>query len=144
MAGGGAREKPLVGRLVAHLLDAEHEDHVVHAAGDGHGADAEGVGARRARVLDSRARDAGEADRGRHRVAADALLAPERPPLRGHDHGVDLGRLEALVDGGDRGLERARGHLLVALLEQLAELDEAPADDRDSVPGHLYNSLCTL
>src|SRR5207244_12485523 len=101
-------------------------------------------GARRARVLDPCARDAREADRGRHGVAADALLAPQRAALRGHDHGVDLRGLEALVDSGDRGLERARGHPLVALLEQLAELDEAPADDRDSVPGHLYNSLCTL
>ena len=45
-------------------------------------------------------------------------------------------RLEALVDVGDRGVERARRHLLVALLEQLAHLDEAGADDGDLVPAH--------
>ena len=33
--------------------------------------------------------------------------------------------LEALVDARDRGVERARRHLLVALVEQLAHLDEA-------------------
>ena len=45
--------------------------------------------------------------------------------------------LEALVDAVDRGGERAGGHLLVALLEQLAELDEPGADDGDLVPAHV-------
>ena len=69
-------------------------------------------------------------------VAADAFLAPQRAPLGRDERGLDLVRLEALVDARDRGLERARGHLLVALVEQLAHLDEAGADDGDPVPAH--------
>ena len=136
MPGRRPRQQAFLGRLVAHLLDADDEHDVVHAAGDGHRADAERIRARRAGVLDARARDAGETDRGRHRVAADALLAPERPPLGGDERGVDLLGLEAAVDVGDRGLERARRHLLVALLEQLTELDEPGADHGDPVPAH--------
>ena len=45
-------------------------------------------------------------------------------------------RLEALVDARDRGVERARRHLLVALLEQLTHLDEPGAHDRHPVPSH--------
>ena len=52
-------------------------------------------------------------------------------------------RLEALVDARDRGLERARRHLLVALLEELAHLDEPGADDRDLVPTHGVTSFFT-
>ena len=137
VAGGGAREEPFLGRLVAHLLDADDEHDVVDAAGDGHRADAERVGAGRARVLDAGARDAGEADRRRDGVAADALLAPERAALRGDERGFDLRRLEALVDAVDCGGERAGRHLLVALLEELPELDEPAADDRDPVPAHV-------
>ena len=141
VAGRGARQQAFLGRLVAHLLDADHEHDVVHAAGDRHRADAERVGARRARVLDPRARDAGEPDRGRHGVAADALLAPQRAALGGDERGVDLVGLEALVDARDRGVERARGHLLVALVEQLAHLDEPGADDGDLVPAHDASSV---
>ena len=79
-------------RLVAHLLDADDEHDVVHAARDRHRADAERVGTRRARVLDARARDAGEADRGRDRVAADAFLAPQRAALGRDERGLDLRR----------------------------------------------------
>ena len=43
VAGRGPGQEPLVGRLVAHLLDTDHEDDVVHAAGDRHRADAERV-----------------------------------------------------------------------------------------------------
>ena len=71
-----------------------------------------------------------------HGVAADALLAPERAALGGDERGLDRLRVEALVDGGDGGVERARGHVLVALVEQLAELDEPGADDGDLVPRH--------
>ena len=83
----------------------------------------------------------GEADRGGDRVAADALLAPERAALRRDERRLHLDRLEALVDALDRGGERARGHLLVALLEQLTELDESAADDRDLVPAHVARLL---
>ena len=106
------------------------------AARDRHRADPERVGTRRARVLDARARDAGETDRGRDRVAADAFLAPQRAALRRDERGLDLRGLEALVDALHRGVERAGGHLLVALVEQLAHLDEAGADDRHLVPAH--------
>ena len=70
----------------------------------------------------------------RDRVPADALLAPERAALGRDERGLDQCRFEALVDAGDGGVERARCHLLVALLEQLAELDQPGADDGDSVP----------
>ena len=136
MSRGGARKEPFFRRLVAHLLDADHEHDVVHAARHRHRADAEGVGTGRARVLDAGAGNAGEADRARHRVPADAFLAPQRAPLGGHERGLDLVRLETLVDARDRGLERARRHLLVALLEQLAHLDQPGADDGDLVPAH--------
>ena len=108
----------------------------MHAARDGHRADAERVGAGRARILDPRARDAGEPDRGRDRVAADAFLAPERSALRRDERGFDLVRFEALVDASDRGLEGARGHLLVALLEELTHLDEPGTDNGHPVPAH--------
>ncbi len=108
----------------------------MHAARDRHRADPERVGTRRAGVLDPRARDAGETDRGRDRVAADALLAPQRPALGRDERGLDLCGLEALVDALHRGVERARGHLLVALFEQLTHLDEPGADDGDLVPRH--------
>ena len=98
MTGRGPGEQALLGRLVAHLLDADDEHDVVHAAGHGHRPDPERVGAGRARVLDPGARDAGEPDRGRHGVAADALLAPERAALGGDERGVDRLRVEALVD----------------------------------------------
>ena len=132
----GTRQQAFLGRLVAHLLDADHEHDVVHAARDGHRADAERVGSRRAGVLDARARDAVEADRGRDRVAADALLAPQRAALGRDERGVDLMGLEALVDARDRGVERTGGHLLVALVEELAHLDEAGADHGHLVPRH--------
>ena len=45
--------------------------------------------------------------------------------------------LEALVDAVDRGGEGVGRHLLVALLEELAELDEPGADDGDPVPAHV-------
>ena len=80
--------------------------------------------------------DTGEPDRGGNRVAADALLAPERPALGGDERRLHLGGLEALVDAVDRGGERAGRHLLVALLEQLPELDEPGSDDGDLVPAH--------
>ena len=97
--GRGARQQAFLGRLVAHLLDADDEHDVVHAARHRHRADAERVGARRARVLDARARDAGEADRGRHGVAADALLAPERARAGWRrTRPRPASRLEALVD----------------------------------------------
>ena len=140
VTGRGAREQAFFGRLVAHLLDADHEHDVVHAARDRHRADAERVGTRRARVLDARARDADEPDRGRDRVAADAFLAPERAPLGRDERGIDLVRLEALVDARDRGVERGRGHLLVALVEQLAHLDEAGAHHGHPVPRHYVTS----
>jgi hypothetical protein len=63
-------------------------------------------------------------------------LAPQRSPLRRDERGFDLAGLEAFVDAGDRGLERARRHLFVALLEELTHLDEAGADHRDLVPAH--------
>ena len=144
MPGRRPRQQAFLGRLVAHLLDPDDEDDVVHPAGDGHRADTERIRARRAGVLDARTRDAGEPDRGRHRVPADALLAPERPPLGGDEDGVDLLRLDAAVDVGDRGLERARRHLLVALLEQLTELDQAGAGHGYAIPTHgvlRYSSL---
>ena len=140
VAGGGAREQAFFGRLVAHLLDTDHEHDVVDAARDGHRADAERVGARRARVLDARARDADEPDSGRDRVAADAFLTPERSAL-GRDEGrIDLVRLESLVDARHRRVERGCGHLFVALVEQLAHLDEAGAHYRHAVPRHYVNS----
>ena len=89
VAGRGPGQQALLGGLVAHLLHADHEHHVVHAARHHHGADAEGVGSRRAGVLDPGAGHAGQADGAGHGVAADALLAPQRAPLGGHDHGVD-------------------------------------------------------
>ena len=108
----------------------------MHAARHGHRTDAERVGAGGARVLDPGARDTRETDRGRDGVAADALLAPQRAALRGDERGIRLVRFESLVDAGDRGVERARGHLLIALLEQLAHLDEPGPDDGDLVPTH--------
>ncbi len=109
----------------------------MHAARHGHRPDPEGVGAGWARVLDAGARDPGEADRGGDRVAADALLAPERAALRRDERGLHLDGIEALVDALDRGGEGTRGHLLVALLEQLTELDEPASDDRNLVPAHV-------
>ncbi len=140
MAGRGAREQPLFGRLVTHLLDADHEHDVVHTARDGHRADAERIGARRAGVFDPCAGDAGEADGARHGVAADAFLTPERAALRRHECGPDLRRLEALVDARDGGIEGTGRHLLVALFEELTELDQAGAHDRDSIPAHCASS----
>ena len=80
----------------------------------------------------------GQADGARHGVAADALLAPQRAALGGDDDGVDGAGVEALVDASQRGGEGAGRHLLVALLEQLAELDEPGADDGDLVPAHCH------
>ena len=141
VSGRRARQEPFLRRLVAHLLDADDQHDVVDAARHRHRADAEGVGTRRARVLDARARDAGEADGRRNGVAADALLPPQRSALRRDERGLDLVRFEALVDARDRGLERARGHLLVALLEQLTHLDEPGTDDCDPVPTHATTSF---
>ena len=133
---GRAREQPFLGRLVPHLLDPDDEHEIVHAGGDGHRPDSECVRTRRARVLDACARDAREPDRGGHRVAADALLAPQRAALGGDEGRVDRVAVEALVDRCDGGIERAGGHVLVGLLEELAHLDESGADDGDLVPGH--------
>src|SRR5262249_5664418 len=116
--------------------DPDDEHDIVDAAGDGHRADAKRIRARRARVLDACARDAGEAERSGDGVAADAFLAPQRAPLGRDERGLDLLRLETLVDAPDRGVERAGGHLLVALLEQLAHLDEPGADDCNPIPAH--------
>ena len=67
---------------------------------------------------------------------------PHSVPALGRDErGLDLVRLEALVDARDRGVERGRGHLLVALVEQLAHLDEAGADDGHPVPRHYVASI---
>ncbi len=137
VAGRGAGEQSLLCGLVAHLLHADHEHDVVHTARHDHGADAEGVGSRRTGVLDSGAGDTGQADGARHGIAPDALLAPQRAPLGGDDDGVDRRLVEPFVDTGQRGGERARRHLLVALLEQLAHLDEARPDDGDLVPAHV-------
>src|SRR5260370_1359480 len=71
-------------------------------------------GARGAGFAGGRAGGGRAAGRGGARVPADALLAPERPPLGGDEDGVDLLRLDPVVDVGDCGLERPRRHLLVA------------------------------
>ena len=44
------------------------------------------------------------------------------------------GRVDAVVDRGDGRVERALGHVLVALVEQLAHLDEARRRRRPPVP----------
>ena len=46
VAGGGPGQQALLGRLVAHLLHADDEHDVVHAARHHHGPDPEGVGSR--------------------------------------------------------------------------------------------------
>src|SRR5262249_61457046 len=73
-------------------------------------------------------------------VAADASVSPERAPLRCDERCLDLRGFEALVDALHRGVECACGHLLVALVEQLAHLDEPGADDRHLVPTHADNA----
>ena len=137
VTGGGPRQQALLGRLVAHLLDADHEHDVVHAARDGHRADPERVGARRARVLDAGARDAGEADRASGSCCRRCPPGPTacRAAWRRTRPRPGAGS-KPLSTLGDGRVERARGHLLVALVEQLAHLDEPGADDRDPVPAH--------
>ena len=133
----GPGEQPLLRGLVAHLLHADDEHHVVHAARHHHGADAEGVGPRRTGVLHPGAGDSGQPDGARHGVSPDALLAPQGAALGSDDAGVDLPWVETLVDTRQRSGEGARGHLLVALVEQLTHLDEACPDDGDLVPAHV-------
>jgi hypothetical protein len=130
------REQTLVGRLVAHLLDTDDEDGVVYAACDSHRADAKGIRARGTCVLDARARDAGEPDGRRDGVSADALLSPKAAALGRDEDAVDVLSVKAAVDGRSRGLKGARCHLLVALLEQLTELDQSGADHGHTVPAH--------
>ena len=101
-----------------------------------HRADTKCVGTRRAGVLDACARDAGETDRSRHGVAADAFLTPQGSALRCDEGRLDLLRLETLVDRFDRRGECARGHGLVTLVEEFTHLDEAGTHDGDFVPRH--------
>src|ERR671910_36756 len=77
-----------------------------------------------------------ETDRGRQGVPADSLLTPERAALRRDEDGVDLIRFDAAIDVGHGGLEGARRHLLVALVEQLTELDEPGPGHGDAIPTH--------
>ena len=77
-----------------------------------------------------------ETQGARHRVATHTLLAPEGAPLGRHDGGVDGRWVEALVHVDHGGVEGARGHLLVALFEEFAELDQPGADDGHPVPTH--------
>jgi hypothetical protein len=103
----------------------------VHPGRDDHGADAECVRTRRARILHPGEGNTREADRARDGVAPDPLLAPEAAALGGDDPCVYVRGIHPFVDARDRGLEGALGHLLVALLEQLAELDHPGPYDRN-------------
>ena len=134
--GGGPRQQALLGRLVAHLLHPDDEHDIVHAARHHHGPDPEGVGSGGTGVLHPCAGDARQAQGARHGVPADPLLAPQGAALGGHDGGVDRPAVETLVDVGQRRIEGAGRHLLVALLEELAELDQARPHDGHLVPAH--------
>ncbi len=71
-----------------------------------------------------------------------SFLAPERSALSRDEGGVDLVRLKSFVNARDGRLERGGGHLLVALFEELAHLDQAGADHRHPVPHHYDVTSC--
>ena len=106
---------------VAHLLEADGEDDVVHAGGDRQAGVAEGVHARRAVVLHPRDRPAEQLER-----------VGESVPTEGGGHGSHPGGLDAvaLAAGvGQRLVHRVAQQVLGALIVQLAELRASHADD---------------
>jgi hypothetical protein len=64
--------------------------------------------------------------------------------LRRDERRLDLRRLESLVDALDGSRERARRHLLVALVEELTHLDQPRADHGDLVPAHALLTALAL
>ena len=127
VAGGRTREQALCGRLVAHLLDADHEDDI-----GGHPPRPTIAPIRNASEPDGHAfstrvtRDPGQPDALTAPCCRRFPLGPTGVPrwVATIAGSICVG-IEALVDALDRGPERACGHLLVALVEQLAELDHA-------------------
>ena len=146
VAGCRTRQQALCGRLVAHLLDADHEDHLVDTGSDDHRPDAERVGSRRARILHPGERDAG----------SPTALGTVFPPTPSWPQRLPrwVATIPASMSEGSSPLstlftcrlERTGGHLLVALVEKLAELDHPGAHDGDPVPAHQTSSSvpCTL
>ena len=122
-----ARQAAVTG--VLQLLDTQRQGEVGRARGDGVAGAAEGLGPRRAHVLDMRHRDVGKAQRGRQRNAG---LADVDLVDRGREpRGVDLLDVDSGV--GDAFLVGFEHQLLGARVPALAELGAAHSENSDLV-----------
>ena len=113
------------GGALGHLLHAAHQDHVVEPGGDGEDALAEGDGAGGAGALGARRRLGDHAEGVGEDGTPVGLAGEEVVGEVAEVEGVDVARVDALVDGGEHRLEGLGEEVLGVAFGEDAEAGHA-------------------
>ena len=134
VGGGGQHVGYALGGQVGHLLHAAHQHDVVHPAGDGHDALAQGAAAAGAGVLDAGDGDGRHAQPVGHDGRGVALRLEQVGRVVADVGALDVVNVEGLVHRFHHVLESLDEQVAAVLLRECAELRQPGPHDGDLPP----------